>query len=45
MRSTRDIIATLLSNIGGQREVAQYLDRFASVESSQFAVIKVGTAA
>ncbi|MCA9692824.1 MAG: acetylglutamate kinase [Myxococcales bacterium] len=42
MRSTRDIIATLLSNIGGQREVAQYLERFASVESSQFAVIKVG---
>ncbi|MCA9718315.1 MAG: hypothetical protein KC468_26830, partial [Myxococcales bacterium] len=42
MRTTRDIIKTLLSNIGSRKEVDQYLTRFASVEKSQFAIIKVG---
>ncbi|MFG0330308.1 MAG: acetylglutamate kinase [Phycisphaerales bacterium] len=42
MRQTRDIIATLLSNIGSRKEVQQYLKRFASVDSTQFAVVKVG---
>lgn len=40
--STRDVITQLLRNIGGRKEVEQYLKQFASVESTKFAVIKVG---
>lgn len=39
---TRHTIVRLLSNIGSQREVDQYLKRFSSVESTRFAVVKVG---
>ncbi len=42
MRTTREIIKTLLTNIGSRKEVEQYLARFASLEKSQFAIIKVG---
>jgi len=39
---TRGLIAQLLRNLGSQREVDQYLKQFASLESTKFAVIKVG---
>ncbi|KAI9786327.1 MAG: Protein arg-6, mitochondrial [Peltula sp. TS41687] len=42
--STRSTVIQLLSNIGSKREVQQYLSRFTSVSSQQFAVIKVGGA-
>lgn len=42
--STRSTVVRLLSNIGSQREVQQYLSHFSSVSSQQFAVIKVGGA-
>lgn len=42
--STRSTVVQLLSNIGSKREVQQYLSRFTSVSSQQFAVIKVGGA-
>jgi len=42
MRQTREIITTLLSNIGSRKEVDQYLKQFSSVDSKRFAVIKVG---
>lgn len=41
---TRDTIVRLLSNMGSQKEVHQYLKRFSQVDSSQFAVVKVGGA-
>lgn len=44
MKHTRSTIVRLLSNLGGRKEVEQYLKRFASVESTRFAVIKVGGA-
>ena len=43
-RKTRDTIVTLLSNMGSQKEVQQYLGRFSQVEESRFAVVKVGGA-
>ncbi|TXD34622.1 acetylglutamate kinase [Lujinxingia vulgaris] len=42
MPNTRNTIVRLLQNIGSRKEVEQYLKQFASVESRQFAVIKVG---
>lgn len=41
---TRHTIVRLLSNIGSRREVDQYLKRFSSVDSTRFAVVKVGGA-
>lgn len=42
--STRGTVIQLLNNIGSKREVEQYLSHFTSVQSQQFAVIKVGGA-
>ncbi|ODQ65322.1 bifunctional acetylglutamate kinase/N-acetyl-gamma-glutamyl-phosphate reductase [Nadsonia fulvescens var. elongata DSM 6958] len=42
--STRSTVIQLLNNIGSKREVEQYLKYFTSVNSQQFAVIKVGGA-
>lgn len=42
--STRSTVIQLLDNIGSKREVEQYLNYFSSVNSQQFAVIKVGGA-
>ncbi|ANB13473.1 bifunctional acetylglutamate kinase/N-acetyl-gamma-glutamyl-phosphate reductase [Sugiyamaella lignohabitans] len=42
--STRSTVIQLLDNIGSKREVEQYLKYFTSVNSQQFAVIKVGGA-
>ena len=39
---TRDIIIELLSQLGSSREAREYLQKFSSNDSSQFAVIKVG---
>jgi len=44
MDETRSLIAQLLKNLGTQREVEQYLKQYSSVESTKFAVIKVGGA-
>ncbi|MFT7582282.1 MAG: acetylglutamate kinase, partial [Myxococcota bacterium] len=38
----RNLISQLLRNLGGRKEVEQYLKQFSSVESTKFAVIKVG---
>ena len=40
--STREVILTLLRNFGSRREIEQYLKEFSSLDSSKFAVIKVG---
>jgi N-acetyl-gamma-glutamyl-phosphate reductase / acetylglutamate kinase len=42
--SEKETIIKLLYNIGSRNEVEQYLTHFSSVESHQFAVIKVGGA-
>lgn len=42
--SARSAVINVLNNIGSKREVQQYLAQFTSVESQQFAVIKVGGA-
>ncbi|TPX36677.1 hypothetical protein SmJEL517_g01197 [Synchytrium microbalum] len=42
--SEKETIVKLLYNIGSRKEVEQYLTHFSSVESHQFAVIKVGGA-
>lgn len=42
--TTRSTVIQLLNNIGSKREVERYLSRFTSVQSQQFAVIKVGGA-
>jgi len=39
---TRTLITQLLKNLGSQREVEQYLRQYADLESTKFAVIKVG---
>lgn len=44
MDETRTLISQLLKNLGTQREVEQYLKQYSSVESTKFAVIKVGGA-
>lgn len=41
MKSTQEIIVRLLGNIGGRKEVEQYLRHYASVDAPKFAVIKV----
>ncbi len=41
-RQTRQIILRLLSNLGSQREVQQYLKRFSELETEKFAIVKVG---
>lgn len=42
--SARSAVISVLNNIASKREVQQYLAQFTSVESQQFAVIKVGGA-
>ncbi|KAI8812219.1 Aspartate/glutamate/uridylate kinase [Cladochytrium replicatum] len=42
--SEKETIVKLLYNIGSRKEVEQYLRHFSSVDSHQFAVIKVGGA-
>lgn len=42
--STRSTVIQLLDNIGSKREVEQHLKYFTSVDSQQFAVVKVGGA-
>ncbi|MEM9531533.1 MAG: acetylglutamate kinase [Pseudomonadota bacterium] len=44
MSETRNIILELLGQLGSSREAREYLQRFSSVESVQFAVVKVGGA-
>lgn len=41
---TRTTIVQLLSQLGSQREIELYLERFSDVERSRFAIIKVGGA-
>jgi acetylglutamate kinase len=40
--NTRNIIIQLLSQLGSSREAREYLRRFSTGDTSQFAVIKVG---
>lgn len=42
MPSPRELIVKLLRNLGGRKEVEQYLKQFSGVEQKRFAVIKVG---
>lgn len=42
MLTPRELIVKLLSNLGGRKEVEQYLKQFSKVEQKRFAVIKVG---
>lgn len=42
MSDTRAIIVELLRNIGGRKEVEQYLKHYCSVETQRFAVIAIG---
>ncbi len=42
MDDTRTLISQLLRTLGSQREVEQYLKQYAEVDSTKFAVIKVG---
>ncbi len=44
MTDTRNIILELLGQLGSSREAREYLQRFSSVDSVQFAVVKVGGA-
>lgn len=39
---TRSVIVQLLQNIGSKKEVEQYLRYYSSIDTSRFAVIKVG---
>lgn len=41
-QDTRHTIVRLLQNIGSRKEVEQYLKQFATLDSKQFAIIKVG---
>ncbi|MBY0421969.1 MAG: hypothetical protein K2Q06_06660, partial [Parvularculaceae bacterium] len=43
-RYTRETIVQLLSNMQDGKEIRNYLHRFASVDQSRFAVIKIGGA-
>lgn len=43
-QSTRTTIIQLLSQLGSEREIRLYLERFSDLERSRFAVIKVGGA-
>jgi bifunctional N-acetylglutamate synthase/kinase len=42
MSQTRDIIVELLRNIGGRKEVQQYLRQYCSVDARNFAVLRIG---
>lgn len=42
MDELRPILVELLSQLGSSREAREYLRRFSSVDSAQFAVVKVG---
>lgn len=42
MKTTRQIISRLLTNLGSAREVEQYLRHYSSVDAEKFAVVKVG---
>ena len=39
---TREVVVELLSQLGGSREAREYLNKFRSRDSAQFAVVKVG---
>jgi hypothetical protein len=41
MSETRDVIVKLLSNIGGRKEVEQYLRQYSAAPQQRFAVIAV----
>lgn len=41
---TREIITKLLSNMGGAREIRQYLKKYSGSDGNNFAVVKVGGA-
>ena len=43
-RQTRQTIIRLLSGMGSQKEVTQYLKRFSQLDAARFAVVKVGGA-
>ena len=43
-KQMRRVIVRLLSNLGSQKEVAQYLKRFSDIDELKFAVVKVGGA-
>jgi acetylglutamate kinase len=42
MRTTKDIIVRLLSNLGSRKEVEQYLKQYSAVDAQKFAIVKVG---
>ncbi|MEM6795147.1 MAG: acetylglutamate kinase [Acidobacteriota bacterium] len=42
MQQTREVIVELLSQLSGNREAREYLQRFSSVNHQQFAVVKIG---
>jgi acetylglutamate kinase len=42
LRTTKDVIVRLLSNLGTRKEVEQYVKQYSSVDSQKFAIIKVG---
>lgn len=42
MSSFHEVVTSLLQNLGSRKEVDRYLRAFSSVESTRFAVIKVG---
>jgi bifunctional N-acetylglutamate synthase/kinase len=42
MRTTKDIIVRLLTNLGSRKEVDQYIKQYSAVDAQKFAVIKVG---
>jgi acetylglutamate kinase len=42
MRSTKDIIVRLLTNLGSRKEVEQYIKQYSAVDAQKFAIIKVG---
>jgi acetylglutamate kinase len=42
MRTTKDVIVRLLTNLGSRKEVEQYVKQYSAVDSQKFAIIKVG---
>ena len=42
MRTTKDIIVRLLTNLGSRKEVDQYIKQYSAVDAQKFAIIKVG---
>ncbi len=41
-RQVRTTIRRLLDNLGGEKEIRQYLQRYSDLDAAQFAVIKIG---